>query len=139
MAEPSTQPSRLQWNWVAITLVLYLLFYLLPLYLASRVFPHNLAIPGVWIFAGVIIIAALAGYLSKGVTIWEPAIAGAGLVLLFIGYHFLFVFPMSSMPTGAILGGLILPTVIVFGLSILGAWLGERAQKVLKSQSTQSS
>jgi peptidoglycan/LPS O-acetylase OafA/YrhL len=137
MAEPSRQTRTWQWNWVAISLVFYLLFYLLPLYLASMVFPHNLTIPGVWMFAGVIIIAAFSGYLSKGVTIWEPAIAGAGLVLLFIAYHVLFVF--RNMPTDAILGALIWPTVIVFGLSILGAWLGERAQRLFKSQSTQSS
>ena len=139
MPESLTQSSKLQWKWVGITFIFYVLFYLIPLLVAAAVFPRNLVIPGVWIFGGIIIVAALAGYLSRGVTIWEPAIAGAGLVVLLFGYLSLFVFPEGFRGTlKSIVEVLIIPTAIVFLLSLLGTWLGERAQKLWKGKTPEA-
>ncbi len=135
MADLLTPSGKLQWKWVGITFVFYLLFYLLPLVLAIEFLPNALIIPGVWIFGGIIIVAAVAGYVSEGVTIWEPAIAAGGLTILLLGYTAIFVFPMAFR--GAFLRGIlfvILPSLIVFILSLTGAWMGERAQRVWKSK-----
>ena len=70
MAEESTQPKKLQWKWVWISLLLYAVFYLVPLFFFAYKVEVLLF---VWMFAGIIVIAAVAGYLSPGVTIAEPA------------------------------------------------------------------
>ncbi len=135
MSELLTPSGKLQWKWVGITFVFYLLFYLLPLILTVELFPNTLIIPGIWIFGGIIIVAAIAGYISEGVTIWEPAIAAAGLTVLLFGYTAVFVFPMAFR--GAFLQGalfIVFPSIIVFILSLTGAWMGERAQRVWKDK-----
>lgn len=131
--------SGLQWKWVGITFIFYVAFYLLPLLIAAEIFPRNPIIPGIWIFGGIIIVAAIAGYLSKGVTIWEPAIAGIGLVILLFGYLSFFAFPTQFRGSlQSFIVALIIPAVIVFFLSLLGAWFGERAQKLLKQKTRES-
>jgi hypothetical protein len=122
--EPLTPSDKLQWKWVGITLAMYALFYLLPLYFLGSVAE---VFADIWIFAGIVIIAALAGYLSKGITILEPALAGAGLILLF-SVGSMTLIPPSGMIFQSILP-MIIVMVIVFFLSLLGAWLGERAQR----------
>ncbi len=135
MAELLTPSGKLQWKWVGITFVFYLLFYLLPLVLTIEFMPNTLIIPGIWIFGGIIIVAAAAGFVSEGVTIWEPAIAAGGLTILLFGYTAIFVFPVAFR--GAFLRALlfiVLPSIIVFILSLTGAWIGERAQRVWKDK-----
>jgi chromate transport protein ChrA len=73
-----------------------------------------------WSFAGIIIVAAVAGYFSKDAR--EPAIASATLVVLFlivVGLH-----------TDAVT-----PAFVFFSLSLGGAWLGARAQQLRNKQS----
>jgi len=135
MAELLTPSGKLQWKWVGITFVFYVLFYLLPLVVTMEIFPNLLIIPGIWIFGGIIIVAAVAGYLSEGVTIWEPAIAAAGLIVLLLSYTAVFVFPTAFR--GAFLRGVvfvIFTAAIVFVMSLTGAWLGERAQRLWKDK-----
>ena len=137
MTELLIPSGKLQWKWVGITFVFYVLFYLLPLIIFSELLPNLWIIPGIWIFGGIIVVAAVAGYISEGVTIWEPAIAAVGLVILLLGYIALFVFQMAFR--GAFLRGLIfiaIPAIIVFVLSLTGAWLGERAQRLWKDKAT---
>ena len=135
MTESSIQSKKLQWKWVGITFAMYLLFYLFPLCLVD-IFSARIAfiIIGCWIFGGIIIVAAVAGYLSEGVTIWEPAIAGAGLVLiLFIPLSiYLHIHVNSSINLFGEIAGILIPAIIVFFLSLFGAWGGERAQKLWK-------
>jgi hypothetical protein len=131
MTEPLTQSKKLQWKWVGITLVLYAVFYLLPVFLLGSI---SQTFTGVWLFAGIIIIAAIAGYLSEGVTIWEPAIAGAGLIFLFfLGMTIFFPFPHRERIFQTVIP-LVIVMAIVFLLSLIGAWLGERAQKLWKTK-----
>lgn len=135
MTELLIPSGKLQWKWVGITFVFYVLFYLLPLIIFSELLPNLGVIPGIWIFGGIIVVAAVAGYISEGVTIWEPAIAAVGLVILLLGYIALFVFPMAFR--GAFLRGIVfivIPATIVFVLSLTGAWLGERAQRLWKDK-----
>lgn len=130
MTEPSMQSGTLQWKWVGITICLYAVFYLVPLFLLGGI---SVTFMGVWFFTGIIIIAAVAGYLSPGVTILEPAIAGAGLILLFFLTAFVTA-PFKGAIFQAIIP-LVIVMAIVFFLSLLGAWLGERAQKLWKTNS----
>jgi hypothetical protein len=135
MAELLIPSGKLQWKWVGITFIFYVLFYFLPLVVMTEVLPDLLIIPGIWMFGGIVIVAAVAGYLSEGVTIWEPAIAAAGLIVLLFGYTALVVFPMFFR--GAFLRGVVfvvIPAATVFVLSLTGAWLGERAQKARKDK-----
>ncbi len=129
MSEPSTPSGKLQWKWIGISLVLYAVFYLLPIIVSAtraEVFAF------VWMFAGVIIVAAVTGCLSEGVTILEPAIAGAGLMFLFF-ITMMVLIPRQINITGAVIGMVIL-MVGVFALSLLGAWFGERAQQLWRSK-----
>jgi hypothetical protein len=134
MPEQSTQSKKLQWKWIGISMVMYAVFYLLPLIVLANVAG---VIAFMWLFAGVVIIAAVAGFLSKEVTILEPAIAGVGLVVLFGVGSMLFI-PRQVNIGGMAMGMLIL-SVTVFLLSILGSWFGERAQKLWKSRSPEVS
>jgi hypothetical protein len=129
MPDSPTQTRKLQWKWIGISMVLYALFYLLPL-LIFAVKAEMFAF--VWLFAGIIVISAIAGYLSEGVTIAEPAIAGAGLMLLFFVSMALAI-PQQIDVMGLTIGGMVIMAV-VFLLSLLGAWLGERAQKLWRSK-----
>lgn len=129
MSEPTTQSKKLQWKWIGISIVLYAVFYLLPLMLFTL---GGGVIASIWVFAGIIVVAAVAGYWSEGVTIWEPAIAGAGLMLLFLIAMIAFIPRQISILNATI--GMVIVAAMVFLLSLLGAWLGERAQKLWKSK-----
>jgi hypothetical protein len=135
MTELITPSGKIQWKWVGITFILYVLFYLLPLVFTIELFPNLFIISGIWIFGGIVIVAGIAGYVSEGVTIWEPAIAAVGLIVLLLCYSAFIVFPTAFR--GAFLRGvvfIVIPAAIVFVLSLTGAWLGERAQNFWKDK-----
>jgi hypothetical protein len=139
MDEQSSSSNRLQWKWVVITFVLYLVFYLLPIvavaYLTRNTTSSigNLFI-GTWMFGGLIIVAGVAAYVSTGITIFEPAIASATMVILWVIIFSLFVpYARFDVTRDALTGlGII---CVVFFLSLVGAWLGERAQKLWRTTS----
>ena len=139
MSESLTSSKKLQWKWVGITLFMYIIFYPLPLFVAYYILAPKAAeiIIGTWLFAGIIIIGAIAGYLSKGVTLLEPAIAGAGFIILFI-----IAIATQSLPAGlSILQSivqLIVTIIFFFLMSLFGAWLGECTQKLWKTKSSES-
>jgi len=139
MSEQSSNTKKLQWKWVGITLLLYVVFYPLPSVIAYYLLtPKAFQIFfGMWLFAGIIIIGAVAGYLSEGVTLWEPAIAAAGFIALFL---IAMIIPPGG-PAGLTVFQSVVQfvTIIVvfFFFSLLGAWIGERAQKLWKSKSPQ--
>ena len=134
MDEQSSGSSKLQWRWVAITFVLYLVLYLLPIaavaYLTRGTTSSIGALfIGTWMFGGLIVVAGVAAYISTGITIFEPAIASATMIILWVIIFSLFVpyarFDISRDAFPAL--GII---CVVFALSLVGAWLGERAQKL---------
>ena len=148
MAEPANQSGKLEWQWVVISFVLYVVFYLLPILIGFGVITSRVGgrgmdmFLGIWTFAGIIVIAALCGYLSKGVTIWEPALASlalATIVLIYLAYKIVFASAVHRMP----LFHLIVPALALLGtvfvLSLLGAWLGELAQRLWRPESPDAS
>ncbi|MCX6121259.1 MAG: hypothetical protein NTX44_06530 [Ignavibacteriales bacterium] len=140
MSEQSSNTKKLQWKWVGITLLLYVVFYPAPVVIAYYLLTQKAVqiFIGMWLFAGIIIIGAVAGYLSEGVTLWEPAIAAAGFIVLF----FLGAMAMMVMMGGGLAGltlfqsvmQIVITIVIFFFFSLLGAWIGERAQKLWRSK-----
>ena len=144
MSELSSAPKEFQWKWVGISLLMYLVFYFLPLTLVpggmlsgTVVTKASAMFIGVWSFAGMIVISAVAGYLSKGVTIREPATAAVGLVILSLVAVQMKFNAAIQVTTQGILG-LIIALAVVAGLSLAGAWFGEILQKVLQSKEPES-
>ncbi len=134
MPEGQEESQPLQWKWVWITLGMFVLLYVLPLLGASSVRGNfGDKIIGGWSFGGIIVISALAGFLSKGVTIWEPAIAGGLLTLVWYA-GFQIISATKGAPVKLELAPLIVIMVAIFGLSLLGAGLGEGIQNLSKKK-----
>ena len=128
---------NLQWKWVVITLAMYLILYFLPFLLTEKLalgtgYKNLLMILTIWKFVGILIVAAVAGYLSKGVTILEPALAGISMIVLWITAFVLF-FPGGNFDVRKDTLVTIEIMAFVFVSSLFGAWLGERAQRLWKS------
>ena len=141
MNEQSSVKQKLQWKWIVITLLFYIVLYPSPLLLAHYLLAPKAAtiFIGIWLFAGISIIGAIAGYLSEGVTLWEPAIAAGVFIDLFLMIMAILVKIFGGGPVGLTFFQsfihLIVITVIFFFFSLLGAWIGERAQKLWKTKS----
>lgn len=141
MAESSQQFKKLQWEWVGITFVMYMICYLLPILVAGGVFGNFVVsykagiFIGAWSFGGAVILPAIAGYISKGITILEPGIAGVGLVALWFVAYRVFIARYSARGVSEDIPSLIAIMAIIFALSLLGAWWGERAQKLWRTKS----
>jgi hypothetical protein len=140
MPESSTAREQFQWQWVGISLVMYIVFYFFPLTLVpggmlsgTVVTKASAVFIGVWSFAGMMIISAVTGYISKGVTIKEPAAAAVGLVILsLVAVEIKFNTAIQMTVQGIL--GLAFALAIVAGLSLVGAWFGEILQKVIQSK-----
>jgi hypothetical protein len=119
---------------------MYIVFYFLPLTLVpggmfsgTVVTKASATFIGVWSFAGMIIISGVAGYVSRGVTIKEPAVAAIGLVILsLIAVQVKFNAAIQVTISGLL--GLVIALVVVACLSLVGAWFGEILQKVIQSK-----
>ena len=133
------EKKLVDWKWVGISIASYLLFYALPILIARRPYTHyhmgefERVLVAVWIFGGVIIVAAVIGYLSKGVTLIEPVIASIGTILLWVIAYNLFVAP-GALRMSRDIPQLFAIIGATFLLSLGGAWLGERAQKLWRKE-----
>jgi hypothetical protein len=141
MNEQPSVKQKLQWKWIVITLLFYIVLYPSPLLLAHYLLAPKAAalFIGIWLFAGISIVGAIAGYLSEGVTLWEPAIAAGVFIDLFIVIMATLMKKFGGGPVGLTFFQsfvqLIVITVFFFFFSLLGAWIGERAQKLWKTKS----
>jgi hypothetical protein len=140
MTDSSSAPKKFQWKWVWISLLMYIVFYFFPLTLVpggmlsgTAVTKASAVFIGVWSFAGMIVISAVAGYISKGVTIKEPTAAAVGLVILSLVAVQIKFNAAIQFTTLSILG-LVIALAVVAGLSLAGAWFGEILQKVIQSK-----
>lgn len=136
IAEPG-RAKRFQWKWVWVTVGMFGVFYVLPILVASTFrLSFGDKIIGGWSFGGIVVIAAVSAMLSKGVTIWEPAVGGA---IMTIAWYI--IFQMLSLTGGHPLrleiSRLVVTMVAIFGLSLLGAGLGEGIQNVRRKQEEQ--
>ncbi len=136
--------GKFQWLWVVVTLMLYVVLYLFPLYLFGGAFSTGFPahaqkmFSGTWVFAGIILTAGLAGFMSKGVTIWEPVVGSIGFIVLLI---------IMNQVSHVIHGGRfqlqvrdnLTTFVFFFLLSLLGSWMGELWQKAFLNKKDHSS
>lgn len=135
--------GKFQWLWVVITLIMYIVLYLFPLYLFggafSSGFPEHAQrmFSGVWVFAGIIVTAGLAGFMSRGNTIWEPVVGSVGFIVLVILMN-----ELAHVLTGGKfhlqVRDNVTTLVFFFLLSLLGSWLGELWQKILLKKGSPS-
>jgi len=132
MPEESAPSRGLQWKWVWITLGMFIVLYIVPIIAASVIRGEiGSKLIGGWSFGGILVITAITGYLSRGVTIWEPAVAGGMLTILWY-FGFQLVATMRGIPLRLDLGQVLLIMIAVFGLSLVGAGLGEGIQNAAK-------
>jgi hypothetical protein len=135
--------NKFQWKWVWISLSMYIVFYFLPLAFipggvlseTSRTKPPGYFVV-LWLFAGPLLISAVAGFLSKGITIKEPTLAAVGLMFLWniaVQLRLNSAFRFSTRNLLQILVGLVTVALLAF----IGAWLGERIQNTEKVQTKQ--
>ena len=117
--------------------MLYLLFYVIPiilLFLTARSnglvkFAQTVGVS--WAIGGIIVIAAVAAYRSKGVAFWEPALASVAMLILAMLALMIFDFlTYSVMKSPQIIRDIVGPIIIYFLLGLFGAWIGGRFQKV---------
>lgn len=126
--------GKFQWLWVIITLMMYIVLYLFPLYLFGGAFSSGFPahaqkmFSGTWVFAGIILTAGLAGFMSKGVTVWEPVVGSIGFIALVV-----FMNEMARVIHGGRfqlqVRDNLTTLVFFFLLSLLGSWMGELWQK----------
>jgi fatty acid desaturase len=131
MADETRSKRTFQWEWVGIALVMYFVFYFLVLLVLEGGKWNVVDAARIWTIAGAFLIAAVAGYLSRGVTVWEIALAALIVTLLIMVANWLQL--TSAVPLGEGIKPII-TLVIVFLFSALGAWLGERIQRSQKKE-----
>ena len=131
---PEQSPPSFQWNWVAVSLVVYLIFYFFPLMLVpGGIIGGGLAnevtlyVVGIWGIAGIFVISAVMAYFSKGITVWEAVVSAFGVVLLMVVSASLELRTVVLKTSDDYIGfGIAL--VVVFAMSYMGAWWGEKLQ-----------
>jgi hypothetical protein len=132
MESQEVKTGSIQWKWVGFSFLMYLLFYLLPIIIIGRatagssMFTTVQMIAVAWSFGGITIIAAVAAYFSKGVTLFEPAFASILLVIVTI--ISILGFSRGRWGSPSLFQDIILPIVVFFVLALFGAWLGQKLQ-----------
>ena len=118
---PVPPEGGMQWQWVFMSIVVGTMLVSLIVAVTSSVF-KNPFLPTLIGSLGFVVTGIIIGYFSPGVTIREPAIAGAilvvvALIVLYVGFGFELTWLQSLSSIG-----------FGFLLSLLGAWIGEALQ-----------
>ena len=142
MNEPSA--GKFHWKWVWLSLLMYIVFYSLPIALTpggvlndSSITKTSSYFMTIWGIGGMILISAVAGFISKGGIIKEQTVAAIGLMILWfivIPPRFDSPFRFSTAIVLVMLIGIAIPL-----LALGGAWLGELIQRAGRKQKGQDS
>ncbi len=121
--EGSTKVRQpLQWKWVLVGVVVGVLIAGTSFLIVMPTF-HSIPIQSLVLLSGFVVTGAIVGYASPGVTIREASVAGAMVALVTV---------VLLYTTGEALGQDLLRNVLLlvfgFGLSWVGAWVGEKLQ-----------
>lgn len=118
----SNQPMALQWKWVLIGVVVGVGIAGASFLIVIPTF-NSTPIQALVLLAGFVASGAIVGYASPGVTIREASVAGGMVALLMI---------ILLYATGAAIGQDLMRNILLlvfgFGLSWVGAWVGEKLQ-----------
>lgn len=92
MSVTQTKINSFRWKWVAITLLMFVLFYYFPLSVMpggllsnSIVTNTSIKLIGAWAFAGIFIIASVLGFIAKDFILKETTVSVLILCVLFLG------------------------------------------------------
>ena len=118
----SEAATGFQWKWVLAGLALGLVLNILFVFLLAPLFNINLNLIHIAFSVSFVVLGFIIGFKSPGVTLKEPAVAGAIAVLgewAFLQYVIQLPVPLAYIAFGMVEG---------FLLTLFGAWLGERYQ-----------
>jgi hypothetical protein len=120
--EENETPSAFQYKWVIVGTVLGFVLNVLFVFLLPKLYNLNLQIMSFVFAFSFVVTGFVVGYKSPGVTIKEPAVAGAiAIVIEYVFIQFLLGLDVS-------LAILLIGLAEGFLLTFFGAWLGERYQ-----------
>jgi hypothetical protein len=138
MDEHTKSSFSFDWRWVVAGYCYLVLFHMLPTYLmgSSLVLPRFPGEEGagfrsvdfgtLWLMAGVVVVAFVVGWKSKGQTLLEPMLSGALYALTSsIAFRHMASTRVHGKETLAFVFWLL--TAVI--LSAVGAWLGEALQR----------
>jgi len=118
----SNQLAALQWKWVLVGVAVGAAIAAASFFIVIPTF-HSTPIQALVLLAGFILTGAIVGFASPGVTIREASIAGGLVAILVVLVLYI---------TGAALGQNMMRNLLLlalgFGLSWIGAWVGEKLQ-----------
>lgn len=120
--DAAAQKVGFQWKWVLAGLALGIALNILFVFLLAPLFNINLSYIHLSFSISFVLLGFIIGYKSPGVTLKEPAVAGAIAVIgewLFLQYGLELPVPVGYIAFGVVEG---------FLLTLFGAWLGERYQ-----------
>jgi len=125
-----------QWKWVILSLLVYLIFYFLPLMMVpggiisgGAANELSVYVIGIWGTAGVFIISAIMAYFSPGITVWEAVVSAVGVVVLMVVVLSLETNTLVLASTSDVAGFSIV-LLVVFGMAYMGGWWGEKLQNI---------
>ena len=122
MAESTSQGAALEWKWVIVGVIVGVAIAGASFFIVIPTF-HSTPIQALVLLSGFVVTGAIVGYASPGVTIKEASVAGGLVALLMI---------ILLYATGQALGQDMLRNLLLlalgFGLSWIGAWVGEKLQ-----------
>ena len=122
MSASPDQPAGLLWKWVWVGVVVGALIAGASFFIVLPTF-HSTPIQALVLLSGFVVTGVIVGYASPGVTIKEASVAGGIVALLMV---------VLLYATGQALGQdmmrNLLLLVLGFGLSWIGAWVGEKLQ-----------
>ena len=138
MTDATLLQKKLQWKWIGIAFLLYLVLYLAPFSVIIALFagprtPTAVSFLVGWSVAGIFIVAAATSYWSKGRTLWEPFIAALVMIALIVlvlrpmfipkelELHYISVEPSGTYDIAL--------TILLLLLSFVGSSLGARIWK----------
>jgi hypothetical protein len=126
----AVRPFR--WKWVGVSFCLFVSFHLLPAYITGTfsavTFMNPWVDPGwmVWIFLGIGMVGTFIGYKSRGITVFEPAVASLMYVVVLAFTLPRFWSPALGTKQAAIL---LLAFIGAFVVSVAGSAFGEILQQ----------
>ena len=122
MEGSSSEGKPLQWKWVVVGVVVGVVIAGASFFIVMPTF-NSIPIQSLVLLSGFVITGAIVGYASPGVTIREASVAGGMVALIMI---------VLLYATGQALGQDLLRNLLLlvfgFGLSWIGAWVGEKLQ-----------
>src|SRR3972149_1487644 len=114
--------NTLQWKWVIVGVVVGVAIAGASFFIVVPTF-HSIPIQALVLLAGFVVTGTIVGYASPGVTIKEASVAGGLVALLMI-----ILLYASGQALGQDMLRNLLLLALGFGLSWIGAWVGEKLQ-----------